>query len=406
MQGSQLSDLSDQVLFPTDLIPVDAAHPPTDYADVLGELLNSSTPTTRILSTDAIAGYSLQYGLDKTPAALLQVSTSRSTSQGSQLVLNYLIIILVSATAIFSLMTYLLVQFVILSRVTRLSSEVAKIGANPSMPGRVTVARKDEVSTLALNINAMLTGLEQARADLEQSYLQVQSGRKRLEDLSHRLVTIQEEERHAIALELHDEIGQMLTGLKLQLENAATLSAENQKKQLKQAQTLTSELIQRVRQLSLNLRPSMLDDLGLLPAVQWLTTQYTAQTGIKVNLVHKDIEGERFSPEVEITAYRAIQEGLTNIARHARTKKAEIVLKSGSHLLQIQISDQGVGFNPKTILEKRETNGLSGIRERVAMLGGNFTIRSKPHQGTSLTVELPVKGHLERRHRVRSHPAG
>jgi signal transduction histidine kinase len=403
MDTSAISNLADQVLFPIQLIPVDENNPPSQYASVLNDLQTSNAPVTRILSSEVIAGYILIYGMDKTPAGLLEVSTNRTTYQGSQLVLNYLIIILVSATAIFSFMTYLLVQYLILNRVMRLSKEVAQIGSEPSQPGRVTVTRKDELSTLAQNINNMLAGLDQARSDLEKSFSKVQSGRKRLEDLSRRLVTIQEEERHAIALELHDEIGQMLTGLKLKLTNISSLPKEKVLEQLKQAQTMTSDLINKVRQLSLDLRPSMLDDLGLLPAVQWLTTQYSAQTGIQVGLTHKNLEGKRFSSELEITAYRIIQEGLTNVARHAKVKKVKLNVSGGNQLIKIQISDQGAGFNPVTILDKHETSGLSGIRERVAMLGGKFIIRSKPRQGTVLIAELPIAGHLERRNHDRSH---
>jgi signal transduction histidine kinase len=406
MDSSAMTDLADQVLFPIRMIPMDESNPPSQYAGVIEELQTSSTPVTRILSTEVIAGYALVYGMDKSQVALLEVSSNRTTYQGSQLVLNYLIVILVSATAIFSLMTYLLVQYLILNRVTRLSKEVARIGAEPSQPGRVTVTRKDELSILAQNINSMLAGLDQARADLEKSFSQVQIGRKRLEDLSRRLVTIQEEERHTIALELHDEIGQMLTGLKLKLANISTLPKEKVQEQLRQAQTMTNDLINKVRQLSLDLRPSMLDDLGLLPAVQWLTTQYSAQTGIRVDLTHKNVEGRRFTPEVEITAYRIIQEGLTNVARHAHVKKAQVNLSGVNQFLKIQIRDQGAGFSPKIVLQKGETSGLSGIRERVAMLGGNFVIQSKPNQETTLTTELPIAGHLERRKHDRSHPAG
>jgi signal transduction histidine kinase len=406
MDASALTNLADQILFPIQMIPIDEGNSPSQYASVLNDLQKSTTPVTRILSTSVIAGYSLIYGMDKTPVALLEVDTSRTTVQGSQLVLNYLIIVLVSGTAIFSLVTYLLVQYLILNRVTKLSNEVAQIGTDPSQPGRVTVTRKDELSTLSQNINSMLAGLDQARIDLEKSFSNVQSGRKRLEDLSRRLVTIQEEERHAIALELHDEIGQMLTGLKLKLANISKLPKDKAKEQLGQAQAMTGELINKVRQLSLDLRPSMLDDLGLLPAVQWLTTQYSSQTDIMVNLTHKQMEGRRFSPEVEITAYRIIQEGMTNVARHARTKKAQVNLSVGKNSLKIQVSDLGAGFNPKEVLQKGDTSGLSGIRERVAMLGGIFTIHSKPHQGTTLTVALPIDGHLERRKHANPHPAG
>jgi signal transduction histidine kinase len=251
-----------------------------------------------------------------------------------------------------------------------------------------------------------LTNLAGIALQNAQLFEQVLAGRQRLQALSRRLVEVQEEERRAIALELHDEIGQILTGLKLLLDSGAALPPEKLAGQLQQAQEVVNELIQRVRQLSLDLRPAMLDDLGLLPALLWLFDHYTSQTRVKVTCQHSRIEGERFPPEFETTAYRVVQEGLTNIARYAGTGQAAVRLWNDGSILGIQIQDKGCGFDPEAVLSSGNSRGLLGMRERAYSLGGWLAIDSAPGQGTCLTVEFPLSGHLERRRNARTDSAG
>jgi signal transduction histidine kinase len=225
---------------------------------------------------------------------------------------------------------------------------------------------------------------------------QVRSGRERLRTLSHRLVEIQEEERRNIARELHDQIGQMLTGLKLVLEMSERASP-GKAPDLGEALGLVNELMARVRDLSLDLRPAMLDDLGLLPALSWHIERYAAQTRIAVQLKHRGVEDRRFDPRIETAAYRTIQEALTNVARHAQTDNVDVRLWAEDQELWLQIADQGRGFDLESTLASAGSSGLSGMQERIALLGGLLTIESGPGQGTLLTVELPLGGHLERR---------
>lgn len=145
---------------------------------------------------------------------------------------------------------------------------------------------------------------------------EVKSSQASLQELSHRLVRVHEEERRNLARELHDEIGQYLTGLKLRF-NRVEVNGEGDKGDISDAQELLNELIRKVRKLSLDLRPSVLDDLGLLPALEWYFTRYTQQTGIEVDFDPQLPERQRFSNEIEISIYRIVQESLTNVARHA-----------------------------------------------------------------------------------------
>jgi len=238
-----------------------------------------------------------------------------------------------------------------------------------------------------------------------QLFEQVRIGRQRFQALSRRLVEVQEAERRRVGLELHDEIGQLLTGLKLTLEMAACLPAEEMRASFSQAQALINELIVRVSDLSLDLRPSMLDDLGLLDALLWSFGRYTARTRVRVAFQHTGLEGRRFPPEIETAAYRIVQEALTNVARHAGVAEVAVRTWADQDVLGIQIEDRGRGFETEAALAGG-TTGLAGMYERAALLGGYLAVESAPGAGTRLTAELPLSGHLERRHHERDNPAG
>jgi PAS domain S-box-containing protein len=218
----------------------------------------------------------------------------------------------------------------------------------------------------------------------------VNLGRERLQILSQRLVEVQENERRYIARELHDEIGQYLTGLKLVLDMATRSPGGDGNDNLKEALALADELMAQVRNLSLDLRPTMLDDLGLLPALLWHCGRYTDQTGVHVDLRHTNLEEQRFRSEVETAAYRIVQEALTNVARHAEVDKAVVRLWIEQDALSVQVTDQGTGFNPDNPLISDTSSGLVGMRERAVLLGGELTIESAPGAGTCLTAKLPL----------------
>ena len=213
---------------------------------------------------------------------------------------------------------------------------------------------------------------------------------EQLKFLSRRLMEVQETERRNIALELHDEVGQVLTGLKLSLEMGARLPAEELGDNLAQARVLVNELMARVRKLSLDLRPAMLDDLGLLPALLWHFEHYTTQTQVRVNFKHSGLEKRRFGPEVETAAYRLVQEALTNVARHANAPEATVRLSTHNQTLLIEVEDRGKGFDVEAVLSASETCGLAGMRERTVLLGGRLTIESHAGAGTRLTAELSL----------------
>ena len=159
---------------------------------------------------------------------------------------------------------------------------------------------------------------------------------------------------------------------------------------LTQALVVANELIGRVRDLSLELRPAMLDDLGLLAALRWHFERYTERTDVTVNFEQVGVEGRRFPPEIETAAYRIVQEALTNVARHAGVTSATVRLWADERALGVQIEDKGAGFVPDVSMAPNR-GGLAGMRERVALLGGELDVESSPGAGARLTAEIPLR---------------
>lgn len=213
--------------------------------------------------------------------------------------------------------------------------------------------------------------------------------RDQLTELSRQLVESRESEARAIGRELHDQIGQMLTAMKITLDLAGQLPAEASAKKIQQAQELTGELLNRVSRLSLELRPPMLDDLGLIPALVWHITQYQEATGLQVDFKHNSVEGRRFAPEIETTAYRTVQEALTNVARHAGAGRVRLEVRAGGGWMELRIEDDGTGVDAKSALGKNR--GLSGMRERARLVGGTFEIESETGKGAKIMIRLPVQ---------------
>lgn len=210
-----------------------------------------------------------------------------------------------------------------------------------------------------------------------------------LQALSSRLLDVQETERRHLARELHDEIGQMLTSLRLLLRPSGDSQAEDLRSRFEQARTIVDDLLGRVRRLSFDLRPADLDQLGLLPALLAHFERYTVQTGVLVDFKHQGV-ARRFAPDVETSAYRVVQEALTNTARHAGVAGVTVRVWTHSDKLNLHIEDRGCGFDPEVTLKAPRSSGLIGMRERVLLLGGTMTIESSPGAGTTITAELPI----------------
>jgi len=197
---------------------------------------------------------------------------------------------------------------------------------------------------------------------------------------------VQEDERRALAQELHDQVGQLLTGLRFQLEAARDAAPSPA---INDALDLTTELLRSIRELTLQLRPRILDDLGLEPALEWQAEMFRKQTGIAIEL-ELSLPEKRLTSELETAVFRMVQEALTNVARHSQAKSAAVTVTADDCALQVEISDRGRGFDAAAALAKRDSLGLAGLAERVRLAGGEFDLFSRPGQGTRLHAEFSL----------------
>jgi signal transduction histidine kinase len=217
---------------------------------------------------------------------------------------------------------------------------------------------------------------------------QVVERTRELEALSIRLIRVREDERRVIAHELHDEIGQVLTGLKFQLEAAAVESAPRAKDKLAEALAAATDLLARTRDLTLRLRPPILDDFGLQPAIEWHLALFQRQTGIAVESEFALPPG-RLPGELETTIFRIVQEALTNVARHSGCRAAHVMMTVEDRQVVVEVADRGSGFDPATIRARRDSLGLVGLSERAKLAGGSLEIISRPGRGTRVHAAFP-----------------
>ena len=240
--------------------------------------------------------------------------------------------------------------------------------------------------SLADQVAARTRDLEDQIAVRRAAENRAEENAARLQALSTKLLRVQEDERRALARELHDQVGQLITGLRFQLETARRSSSSPA---LAEALTTTDELLRSVRELTLQLRPRMLDDLGLQPALEWHTNLFGRQTGIAVEL-EISLPPGRLSTELETTVYRVVQEALTNVARHSGASAAVVTVTADDQALHVEIADRGRGFDTAAALARRDSLGLAGLNERVRLAGGRVEIVSESGHGTRLHAEFPL----------------
>jgi signal transduction histidine kinase len=216
--------------------------------------------------------------------------------------------------------------------------------------------------------------------------------REQMRQLSAALQQVGEQEKARIARELHDELGEALAGLKMDLGQIVTALLPEQVELLRRTEAMSALLDRSVlslRRIAAGMRPSMLDDLGLISTINWLTHDFSQRTGVTVDLELPDSELD-IEPDLSIAVFRVLQESLTNIARHAGARRVDVKLSSSGSQIRLQVSDDGNGIAPDRAGTGKRF-GLIGMRERAAMLGGELTIDSKPGSGTSICMVVASK---------------
>jgi len=229
--------------------------------------------------------------------------------------------------------------------------------------------------------------------DRQRAERDLRATEKRFRMLAQRMLTVQETERHSIARDLHDDLGQILTAIKINLRAAGALRLRRGRK-LAESAALVEEAIDHVREAALRLRPPILDDLGLAPALRWYVGRQATAAGLAFHLDVTALEDIRLPQSVETTCFRLAQEAITNVIRHAHARYLEISVSIAAGELEVVIHDDGTGFDVDAARSRAAAGtslGLLSMEERVSLAGGGLVIESTPAHGTTLRAHLPLR---------------
>ncbi len=216
---------------------------------------------------------------------------------------------------------------------------------------------------------------------------EISSSHKRLEEFSSRILSAQEEERKRVARELHDETSQALTVLMIELQMLEKTDPEDRKKKITDLWAYTSQILDGVHRLTLELRPSNLDELGLIPALRSYTNEYIKKFNINIDFQVSGFRG-RLPSNMEVALYRVVQEALTNVVKHSGATSVLVSMRREDGLVIVTIKDNGHGFNMDEVMKSKERGlGLFGMRERMSTVGGELAINTTPDQGTEVVAK-------------------
>lgn len=288
--------------------------------------------------------------------------------------------------------------------ITALQRGAEIIGAG-DLNFRMDIQTGDEIGQLAAAFNTMAERLRESYATLEErvnvrtrelaeANRELQASHRVRQELLARVISVQEEERRRIARGLHDETGQAIASLALSLDFLRTTAGDVRlQERLERLHAVARATLEEIHKVIFDLRPRVLDDLGLAPAVAGYLDSHLRALGIEATLEAHGLEA-RLPAEIETAVFRIIQEGITNVVKHAGARRVRVCIDFSGSLLVMFIEDDGAGFDPQAVLttsDVRHGLGLLGIRERVAYLHGTLNIHSRPGEGTRLYVEMPME---------------
>jgi two-component system sensor histidine kinase UhpB len=283
------------------------------------------------------------------------------------------------------------VTYVVRDLTERRRAEESLRRAHDELEHRVQ-ERTAQLAAVNQELRAEIGERKRAEQTLQQRARELAEAQRRLSTLSSQLLATQEAERRHLARELHDEIGQTLTALKLNLQAAQALAGPEGLAPLEESLGIVDRTIEQVRNLSLDLRPAMLDDLGLAAALRWYVNRQAKRADYVAELDLDDAL-PRLPPAQETMCFRVVQEALTNVARHAQASQVWIAIRGAGDKIGLSVRDDGVGFDVAAARQRAvhgASLGLLGIEERVRLVGGSLEIRSAAGKGAEIRVEFPL----------------
>jgi PAS domain S-box-containing protein len=264
----------------------------------------------------------------------------------------------------------------------------------------VLAAANQELKEEIVRRQAVEEALKKSEQRSSQLLVEARQMQEQLRFLSHQILLAQEEERKQISRELHDDISQTLTGIHVHLATLTTdheIHSKGLQQKIARTQQLVEQSVEIVHRFARELRPAMLDDLGLIPAMQAYLKEFTQRTGLHIHFTAFTDTKTKLLDNVQRTAlYRVAQEALNNVARHAQASHVKVSLLKVPGAIRMEIHDNGKSFEADRVLsdKKNKRLGLIGMRERMAMIGGTFSVTSAKDQGTTIQVEIPVRQDL------------
>lgn len=340
---------------------------------------------TRVLSTDEAPVWDTAVPIFGGRAGIARVGVSQArpintlNALTGQILLTTLLVSALGVTAA-AWLTW------VLTRPIRTLSQAARAIGDGDLTQRIDRWADDEVGDLADAFNGMARGLQRAESDRKAN----EAARKHY---VKGVIAAQEDERKRIARELHDSTSQSLTSLVLGLRALGGCDNLEIQRHAEDLREVAARTLDEVHQLALQLRPSVLDDLGLAAAIERYVADCRRHSGLEIDLAMRGLDGPRLPAEVETALYRIVQESITNVIRHAEARTASIMIERHGGIapgVRLVVEDDGKGFNPETAGRAGQRLGLYGMHERAQLLGGSVTLESQPGAGSSVFVMIPL----------------
>lgn len=360
--------------FPEDLLRLERVPAGMEYQTVLLETEEGLIQDTAVPILEGKAGV-VHVGLSE---GRLSAALARHVGSIVRVAALVLMIGLLAAYALATLLTRPISRLV----------EMTKAIGRGDLKWRAPIWANDEIGELGNAFNIM-------SAELERSWAEIQRKDEVRSRLLERVISAQEEERRRVARGLHDETGQSLTSLALGLQALeAGECTEEAKARVRDLRALVAKTLEEVHLLARGLRPSILDDLGLVPALERCVKGYEAAAGLRIDFCADGLRARRPPPHLETALYRIVQEALTNVVKHAQARNVSVLLEHRGQAVVAVVEDDGRGFDVDAARDLREDGkglGIVGIEERASLFGGTLVVESKPGMGTTLVVEIPLE---------------